>query len=177
VKESAMRAWMMGLAAVVAMAAGPAWAAEWVWLKAPAEKFTLELPGAAVKSSEPMATDVGEVAVITYLVERPEGVYDASVIDFEVALPEADALASLNDAIDGYLDEVGGAQAWRRTVRVSGAAAVEAEFTVSRDGVSMRGRLLYAFKGGRLYSVTAVEASGVPAGAADRMVASLTLLD
>lgn len=174
-----MRNWMIGLAgvAVVAVAAPAVAQVSWQWVTDRAERFTVELPGTAVKKDQPVDTDAGKLAAVSYDVDLGNGYYAAMSTTVPGSLTPEQVAGGLDSAIDGAVSAGGGTLTWKRTVTVSGQDAREAAYTLTSDGVAMRGHVLVTYRAERLYTVLAMEAATEPAGKAERMARSFKLLD
>lgn len=175
-----MRNWIIGLAAaaVVAVAAPAIAQVNWTWVTDRAERFSIEMPGAAVKGGEAVKTGQGALPSVTYEVELEKGYFSVMSTTVPAGALSAEQIATgLDAAIQGALKAGQATATWKRNLKVSGQEAREAEYTTRVEGLDTRGRVLVTYRDGRLYTVLSMESATEPAGASERMVRSFRLLD
>lgn len=179
-----MRNLWVGLAAAAVVAsspaafvAAPAWAASWSWLNETTEKFAVEMPGTTtVRRWDQEVSGGTKIPTVEYSMKADGREWVAGTGYFGIDATEAQLEPALGAAIDGVVASDKGVQTWRRTVRVSGRLALEAEYSFVKDGAPWRGRVVATFGNQRMYSLLLREPARLPVADQERAAKSFKLL-
>lgn len=153
-------------------------AAPWVELAPVGEGFTVQLPVAPARSTEPYVNPQGQRAEgIKYTVDDASVVFVLSVSPAAVQPGEADAQLALERMMATQTKQAGRTTRYDKVLEVPDAQAREAELELADGGTAARLRIRVYMRGAHMYQVLAIwptAATTAPA-TVDRVFASYRL--
>lgn len=166
-----MRSWMMAAVVAVALAA-PALAAEWFTVRDVEAGFTVKLPGEPQATRGNAGPEAGNVQQVTYQMNNSEGLYLVTAAKFGATLTEEQLTNALDRSVAAGTSAGGSVETARRTVRIGGVQARDAEYVNGQN----KGWVRVFYKNGWLCTMVVTQTPGMPNALPPQAIASFTPL-